>query len=201
MFFGGLFGSGMGDSKISGKRSRSKREWSGLGEPQRHVVQHGTAVVVRDLTKRTEHNGRIGQIIQWDGSKARYKVQLQPGCEQHRADDDALWVRPQNLTQLCDVQVTGLAKRCDLNGSRGTIFNYDESKQRYMVLVHGAALSLQLGNCILDKGTCVTLHGLSKPDCNGKMACVVDVDCSAMRYTVECDTGKRIKVKFENVLC
>jgi len=158
-------------------------------------MPHGTEVVVQGLTRAPQHNGKNGTVVNFDKEKVRYQVQLSTG------EWELLWLRPQNITQLCTVEVTGLTTKPELNGRKGEIFNYEESKRRYMVLVDGSAVSLQPANCILPKRTCVVIQGLSKSECNGQRAQIISIDRTAARYTVECETGKQIKIKYENVLC
>merc|ERR1711939_189184 len=102
------------------------------------------------LTKSIDHNGKIGHISDWDARKGRYEVTLRVVEENMRVGDNRLWLRPQNITQLCSVEVTGLVNKPELNGSSGEIHHYDSSKQRYNVFVDDAsvALSLQPANCI-----------------------------------------------------
>jgi curved DNA-binding protein CbpA len=187
-----------------GGRSRSARAQSGeYTKSQRNAVPKGTPVVIRGLTKAPEHNGKVGHIIEWDGIRSRYQVQIRLMDNISAFGDDRLWLRPQNLTQLCSVEVTGLVDKLELNGSKGEIFNFDEAKHRYMVLIDGAAtpISLQPANCILSLGTCVVLHGLSKSEYNGQRVRVISVDRTAARYLVEGEDGKRIKIRYEHALC
>merc|ERR1712124_185153 len=100
-------------------------------------------------------------------------------------------------------EVTGLVNKPELNGRSGDIFNYDRSKNRYMDLIDvpGSALSLHPGNCILKPGTSIVIDGLSRQECNGQKARIVSIDRKAGRYTVECENGSQIKIKYESVLC
>lgn len=127
--------------------------------------------------------------------RGRYDIQVEGGI--------TLSLRPQNLTQLCSVEVDGLEHKPELNGRTGQIVGYDEQRGRYMVVMDGSAMSvaLQPGNCILKPGTQVVLQGLSNQVFNGQMGVIVKVDRSAGRFTVQCETGKQINVKYDNVLC
>lgn len=182
--------------------SRPRKQQRGS---QRPLVSQGTAVIVHGLTKALQHNGKTGHVVAWDSVKARYEVQLGAVLKSQNilvpGDDDNLCLRPQNMTQLCSVEITGLASKPAMNGCKAEIFNYDDSKHRYEVFVEGNALSLQPANCILSPGTCVVIEGLSKPEFNGQRARVVSIDRAASRYTVECEDGKQMKIKYENVLC
>lgn len=114
-----------------------------------------------------------------------------------------LSLRPQNLTQQCRVEVTGLETKPELNGKFGDIVNYDDETGRYMVLLDSPhiAIALQRRNCMLNENTCVVLGGLTHEQYNGQMACIVTVDRAAGRYTVRCQNGEEIKVKFDKVVC
>jgi hypothetical protein len=152
---------------------------------------------VHGLAKSPEHNGKTGEISRWDEARGRYEVQLEDG--------GVLSLRPQSITQLCEVEVTGLESKPELNGARGRVFNFDEARGRYMVILDSPALAvgLQPSNCVLlDPAARVVLQGLSSaPQFNTQMAQVVGVDREAARYTVRLQGGKHIKVKYDNVVC
>jgi curved DNA-binding protein CbpA len=164
-----------------------------------YAVPNGAPVIIHGLSRSSEHNGRNGQVQNWNPRKGRYEVEIRT---ENGAGDVNLWVRPQNITQVPSaVEVTGLTGKPELNGKTGKIFNYDEMKRRYMVLVDGAAVALQPANCILSVGTCVTVDGLSTTECNGQKAHILSVDRAAGRYTVECENGRQLKIKYDNVKC
>jgi curved DNA-binding protein CbpA len=187
----------------SNARQRSRRASS---RPQRAsdsvAVPCGTPVVVHSLTKSIDHNEKIGRVSDWNARNGRYEVTLRLGDGCETVGDSRLWLRPQNITQLCTIEVTGLVSKPELNGSSGEIHYYDAAKHRYTVLVDNASvpLSLQPANCILRAGTCVVLNGLSKSECNGQRARIISIDRALGRYTVESESGKQNKVKYENVL-
>merc|ERR1712048_341213 len=148
------------------------------------------------LSKAIEHNGKSGEVMGYDEDRGRYKVQVQDG--------PLLWVKLTNLTQRCSVEIHGLQSKPELNGKRAEVLGFDTNAGRYMALSQGpspAMLSLQPGNCIVDEGTAVHLHGLSSEAFNGALACVLEVDRAAGRYRVQCRDGKQIKVKYEHILC
>mmetsp|Transcript_65792 Transcript_65792/g.147854 ORF Transcript_65792/g.147854 Transcript_65792/m.147854 type:complete len:357 (-) Transcript_65792:143-1213(-) len=160
-----------------------------------YAMPKGTRVVVQGLAKTKEHNGKTGRVIAWDESSARYQVDLEGGC--------VLSLRPQRLVQLCRIEIAGLEAKPELNGRHGEIFTFDDSRGRYLVLLEdpAMALSLQPSHCILPKATCVVLSGLSSKQFNGQMAQIVDVHRDAARYTVQCQNGRQIRIKYENALC
>lgn len=180
-----------GQSGIHTRRTGQKRRRA------EYIVQDDVRVVVHSLAKSPHYNGNVGHIVDWDVSKGRYEVQL----TSRNLGEERLWLRPQNVTQLCGVEAVGLANKPELNGRRGEIINFEALKRRYTVLVDGLTVSLQPSNCAILTGTAVVLDGLSKDECNGQKAVILDVDKSVLRYTVECESGQKLKVKYENVLC
>jgi curved DNA-binding protein CbpA len=194
------FGSRTGQATARNRsRTVNSRPHRGSG---RHVVPCGTPVVVHSLTKSIHYNGNTGHISDWDASKGRYEVTLRLGDENMWVGDNRLWLRPQNITQLCSIEVVGLVNKPELNGTKGRITGYDALKHRYTILANdGATLSLQPSNCIASSGTCVVVNGLCKSECNGQQARILSNDLAACRYTVECENGKQIKIKYGNVLC
>lgn len=192
-FPGGMrMGGGKGMGKGGGKRSAPP-------PPPQHAMPVGTTVVVRDLAKAQEHNGKTGKITGWDQGKSRYEVELE--------GETTLSLRPQNLTQQCRIKLVGIESSPEINGQSGMILNYNGEQARYMVkldtkMSNGRdVVGLQATNVVLGSGTRVSIQGLSKDDFNGLMAQIVDVDTAAARYTVSCQNGKSIKIKYENVLC
>mmetsp|Transcript_58395 Transcript_58395/g.162784 ORF Transcript_58395/g.162784 Transcript_58395/m.162784 type:complete len:349 (-) Transcript_58395:142-1188(-) len=186
-------GGGMpGMSKGVGKSARRSAP-----PPPPHAMPNGTVVVVRDLAKAQEHNGKVGKVTGWDQGKGRYEVQLE--------GESSLSLRPSTLTQQCAVEVVGIESKPELNGKFGDIINYQDG--RYLVRLKvklpsgGDVIGLQPGNVFLPKGVRVIVQGLSKDELNGQMARILDIDRDAMRYTVECQSGRQIKIKLDNVLC
>ncbi|CAE8638578.1 unnamed protein product [Polarella glacialis] len=161
-----------------------------------HTLPQGTAVVVRGLAKSPEHNGLSGKVLSWDDEKRRYEVELEDkSC--------VLLLRGQNITQRCRIEVCNLDSRPELNGRAGEIFDYDDEQGRYMVRLQDPsfAATLPRAKCLLSAGTRVVVSGLSNEHFNGKMARVLSVDRNAGRYTVLCEGGEQIKIRYDNVIC
>jgi len=213
--FSSLFGgcgapvAGSAGSSGSGRRRRPGSSSGGFGgvgfggatggaarrQAPPHALPVGTPVAVRGLAKAPEHNGKIGRVARFDPQRARYEVEL--------VDGGSLSLRAQNLTQQCDVEITGLSSRPELNGKVGEVVSYDDAAGRYMVLLRGsqAAMALQRKNCLFQVDTRVCLCDLTNERYNGQMARIVGVDRAAGRYSVECQNGDEIKVKFDKVIC
>mmetsp|Transcript_90031 Transcript_90031/g.159433 ORF Transcript_90031/g.159433 Transcript_90031/m.159433 type:complete len:357 (+) Transcript_90031:133-1203(+) len=186
----GMMGGGKGRGKGGPRRPPP---------PPEHAMPNGTTVVVRGLTKAQEHNGKTGKTTGWDAEKGRYEVELEA--------DTTLSLRPGNLTQLCCVELTGIESSPELNGQFADILNYDEKAGRYMVKLKKKmaggrdVVGLEPNKVILNRGTRVVVQGLSKEEFNGLMGQIIDFDRTAMRYTVQCQNGKQLKIKLENVTC
>mmetsp|Transcript_26587 Transcript_26587/g.70192 ORF Transcript_26587/g.70192 Transcript_26587/m.70192 type:complete len:357 (-) Transcript_26587:211-1281(-) len=191
--FPGMMGGGMGGmpGKGGGRGSRAP------APTPPHAMPNGTTVMVRDLSKAQEHNGKTGKIAGWDQTKGRYEVELD--------GDTTLSLRPANLTQQVSVSLTGIESAPELNGQAATVLNFQEG--RYMVrlkskLANGRdVVGLQPANVILPSGTRVVVQGLSNEQFNGLMAQITEVDKEVLKYTVLTQSGKHIKIKLENVLC
>merc|ERR1719160_47640 len=80
------------------------------------AIPRGTSVKIHGLTGAPEHNGKAGTIAGWDASRGRYEVVV---------EGKSLSFKPQNLTQMCHTELTGLERRPDLNGQMGEILGYD----------------------------------------------------------------------------
>lgn len=164
-----------------------------------YALPRGAAVVVRGLAKAPEHNGKSGKVVGWDQTKARYEVELE--------GSSPLSLRPGNVTQQCSIEIVGLENKPELNNRIADVVAYDEASGRYAVrlkrrLPDGMeVLSIQPSNVVLGLGTRVIVQGLSNAQFNGQMAQVSDFDRAALRYTVQCQNGKQIRIKMDNVLC
>eukprot|EP00440_Ansanella_granifera_P048139 gb/GFBE01052147.1/.p1 GENE.gb/GFBE01052147.1/~~gb/GFBE01052147.1/.p1 ORF type:complete len:215 (+),score=36.97 gb/GFBE01052147.1/:1-645(+) len=180
------------------RRGDRERTPAGSRQAQPGLLASGTPVIVRDLEKASEHNGRTGHVVGWDQSQSRFRVEFEDD-----AQPSQLSLRRQNLTQLCSAEIQGLEGKPELNGSWAEIVQYDSKKGRYTVLTCGgsSALGLQPGNCILPEGTSVLVNGLVGGRFNGQMAQIVSIDRAARRYTVQCQDGQLIKIKYDNALC
>lgn len=187
---------GMGMPGMMGGRMGGARRQAPM--PQ-YAIPRGTTVTVRDLANAQEHNGKSGKITGWDEQKGRYEVEIDGGS--------SLSLRPSNLTQQCMVELVGIESQKELNGKLGEISGYTEQAGRYTVTLQAPlpngrrAVGLQPGNVVLQSGTRVVVQGLSSAEFNGQMAQIVETDRDSMRYTVRCQNGRQIKIKFENVLC
>mmetsp|Transcript_101066 Transcript_101066/g.286383 ORF Transcript_101066/g.286383 Transcript_101066/m.286383 type:complete len:343 (+) Transcript_101066:78-1106(+) len=165
-----------------------------------YAIPKNTTVIVRGLTKAQEHNAKSGKITGWDEQRGRYEVELDNG-------KTTLSLRPSNLTQSCTVEVVGIESKPEMNGKLGETIGFDDQGSRYTVRLDAQlprgnnVVGLQAANIVLQAGTRVVLHGLSSVEFNGQMAQIAEVDRDAHRYTVRCQNGRQIKIKYENVLC
>lgn len=190
------FGDGGMPGMMGGRMGGGQRRQAPMAQ---HAIPRGTTVTVHGLAKAQEHNGRSGRISGWDEQKARYEVEIEGGS--------TISLRPSNLTQHCTVEVVGIESQKELNGNVGEISGYDEQGGRYTVTLQKQlpsgrrVVGLQPGNVVLQSGTRIVVQGLSNAEFNGQMAQIVEVDRDALRYTVRCQNGRQIKIKFENVLC
>mmetsp|Transcript_36785 Transcript_36785/g.93747 ORF Transcript_36785/g.93747 Transcript_36785/m.93747 type:complete len:374 (+) Transcript_36785:27-1148(+) len=206
--FGGMSGmngmggmGGMGGVGFPGMAGMGKGGGKGraaLAPPPQHAAPIGTLVVLRGLQSAQEHNGKTGKVKGFDEGKGRYSIELD--------DDTVLSLRPGNLTQQCRVKLVGIDSMPELNGQSATVLNFNEQQGRYTVKlsakVNGRdAVGLKAEHIILSKGTRVIVQGLSSEQFNGQMAQITAVDEEAARYTVQCQNGKSIKIKYENVMC
>mmetsp|Transcript_110147 Transcript_110147/g.355525 ORF Transcript_110147/g.355525 Transcript_110147/m.355525 type:complete len:328 (-) Transcript_110147:63-1046(-) len=165
-----------------------------------YAFPRGTGVAIRGLTKAQEHNGKSGKVTGWDEHRGRYAVEVD-------GSNVTLSLRPSNLTQSCTVEIVGIESQPELNGTRAETLGYNDQASRYTVRLRTRApngrdvIALQPGNVVLQSGTRVVVQGLSSVEFNGQMAQIVEVDRPSFRYTVSCQNGRQIKIKFENVLC
>mmetsp|Transcript_56212 Transcript_56212/g.133957 ORF Transcript_56212/g.133957 Transcript_56212/m.133957 type:complete len:356 (+) Transcript_56212:110-1177(+) len=183
---------GKGGSKGGGRQK-------GAAPSPAHAMPNGTRVVIRGLKEKQEHNGKQGSVAGWDQDRGRYTVDL--------GDGNTLALRPSNLTQVVQVEITGIESQPTLNGQKAEIIGYDDQTNRYKVklktkMENGRDVaSLSPSNLILPVGTRAVVQGLEKkPELNGQMAKIIEFDATALRYTLQCQNGSQIKIKLENLL-
>merc|ERR1712079_29425 len=158
------------------------------------AIPVGAPVCCHSLNGAPELNGRNGKITGWDAGKKRYTVDI---------DNESKSLKPTNITQMCSFTIVEIASMPAINGSRAQIFGFQtQNGQRYEVeLPQGKRMGIKPCNCQLDNGTRVVVQGImSNESYNGKMASIKEVHKEALRYTVELETGEKIKIKYENVL-
>lgn len=157
-------------------------------------ICNGTRVVLHGLTA-SARNGSVGRVAGWDAARGRYLINLDEGPD--------ISVRPGNLMRRSRVEIVGFDKAPRLNGEWGELEDFDAERDQYQVSLEESGLTLGLKPecCILAQGTPVQLRGLSQKELNGLLGRIVDVDRGSARYTVECENGRQVKVRFSRVLC
>lgn len=132
------------------------RECSGLPSASPSLVPSGTEVVVRAPASSREYDGLLGRVCGWSESIGQYSVRLHCGR--------SLSLRPCNITQLCRVTVHGLKSKPEWNNRSGKVVAYNAEKARYMVQVDDepSVVALRPKNCVLPRGTAVTILPFDK---------------------------------------
>lgn len=167
----------------------------------RSVVPSGTLVVVRALKRPRKYDGLIGCVSGWSESKHKYSVQLHCG--------GSLSLTPCHITQLCAVTLYGLqySNKPELNNRSGKIVGIDVEEDRYIVRVDGELEALPPKNCILPRGTAVTVVESFNEDYppEMRMAEVIDVygslDMRSFKYVLRYANGATSDVAAGDVLC
>ena len=186
MMGGGMPGMGGGRG---GRGGRPQPEQPG-------VLPAGTKVFIRGLQGAAQHNGKTGQVEQYDASAGRYLVQV--------GDGEVLRIRFDNLLQNARCTVVGMQNRPELNGKSATLVGFDEDKGRIHADIGGVGrASLQPSNLILPKGARGKVVGLTSDAgsrWNEQVGKVVSFDHEAGRYTVEMSPTDQLRVKAANLV-
>lgn len=165
-------------------------------QPKRYnAIPTGTTVSLKGLISKPEKNGDRGEVLDYDASTERYFVRIEDS-------DETLKVRPSNLLQHVHVRIHGLESRADLNGQKGTVLAWDESKERYNIYVMSISkcASLKPSNIVLDKGTVGRITGLqAKPELNGQWGTINGFNSSTGRYDVQLSADKILRLKLDNI--
>merc|ERR1719161_1965290 len=104
------------------------------GQQPGYVIPRETSVKVHGLTSAPEHNGKVGAVAGWAASRGRYEVIV---------EGKVMSFKPQNLTQMCEMELAGLESRQDLNGQIGEISGYDDHTGRYLVKLRKIGTSMK----------------------------------------------------------
>jgi hypothetical protein len=199
MQFGGMPGGiqfgGMPGMMPGGMPGMGARRASGASEVP-NTFAPGTIVLLRGLKSAAEWNGTYGQVMAYDASKERYTVHLDE-------EGQTLALKPDNLQQVVKgVELAEVQSQPQLNGKKGTLFDYDGARHRgHVRLGHGQNASFQMGSIILPPGTVVRIVGLEKsPQHNGKWATIREVSKADGRYTVSLSESELLRPRFANVM-
>jgi DnaJ domain len=179
------------------------------------ALPHGTVVSLRNLSVRTDLNGRFGKVDRYDAHSGRYLVIL--------STSNVVKVRPSNVIRLLsqdsrpldhtakrsDVLPSGtiiflrnLKMRADLNGLCGKIQRYDAQADRYVVCLDNCAEELHLKSCnLLQPGRVVLVNLETSPEFNGCRGIIIGWNPVKQRYAVHIMEHKKVElVKPENVV-
>merc|ERR1719359_92509 len=152
-------------------QSRPRRE-------QPHVMPASTRVLVRGLQGAAQHNGKKGEVGEFDGESRRYVVQLDDG--------DILRIKHENLLQTLEGEVVGMQSKPEYNGTTASVRDFDAGSGRYHVSLRGKAVALQPANLILPDGARARVVGLmSQPQWNERVGKVMGFDREAKRYLIQ----------------
>lgn len=161
------------------------------------ALEAGMQVRVTGLRSRPELNGRVGSLLELDGTTGRWNVVM--------IDHTGLSLKPNNLEKLMpgnpspecaigmtcasvrddgkdaktleagmQVRVVGLRSRPELNGRAGSLLEFDVTLDRWNVLLtDGSGLSLKSEHVeILEHGACSTI---------GPSECIADMSRASCR--------------------
>ncbi|GMI38724.1 hypothetical protein TeGR_g861 [Tetraparma gracilis] len=181
---GGSPFSAMGGMNMGGSAGRVK---------QYGVIQPGTWATLSGL-RSADMNGSRGTVASHDAGKGRYNVKLENSAT-------TVSVSPDNLRQHPQVTVVGLSK-ADMNGLKGTVSSFDDSKGRYLVHLsrEHKTVALKPENVVLATGTVARTAGLKSAAHNGKWGTIESFDKAAGRVELRVSAGDVIRVKLENVI-
>ena len=132
MPMGGMGGGGMpmgvpmGDMGGRGKGSSPKRPAPVEAPSRLDALRPNTPVTIFGLVNAAQHNGDTARVVEFDGGKDRYVVQLDGG--------ETLSLKPANVQQMVSgVILVNIEGDASLNGKSGTLLKYDRDKDRYAV--------------------------------------------------------------------
>ena len=128
-----------------------------------HVERDVSNAVPVEVDTRTQisqgaaqHNGKTGQVEQYDASAGRYLVQV--------GDGEVLRIRFDNLLQNARCTVVGMQNRPELNGKSATLVGFDEDKGRIHADIGGVGrASLQPANLRLKRAVANEADALRHP--------------------------------------
>ena len=165
-------------------------------EKRYDAIQTGTIVSLKGLISKPERNGDRGEVVDYDPQSGRYTIAFEDSDEQLR-------VKPSNLLQHIHVYLHGIESQPELNGLKGTVIAWNDSKGRYNIYImdKSKVISLKPGNVILENGSVGHIFGLkSKPELNGKSGTIKSFNRDSGRYDVQLSRDQILRLKLENIV-
>ncbi len=158
----------------------------------KYTIKNRTEIYVKDLKNNPQINGERGIVHDYDSNKDRYIIKLYNG--------NLLSLKFENIQQLTDVRIFNLKTKKELNNKLGKLIKYDDKKNKFIIELNGNIYSLNPENIIINKDTCVKLHGIkSQPLLNNKCGRIQNFNFQDNRYTIIIENNRRINVKPENI--
>jgi curved DNA-binding protein CbpA len=179
---GGLGGGLFGGMRPGGMGARTARHGRANSPDRPDRLPRNATVRLVDLSS-SQHNGTVGQILDYDEGRSRYHVRLRG------SGGETLSVRARNMRQvITDARVVGIQNDGALNGRVASAAMYDAAARRYKcegLKVDHTVLALKPENVQLPKDCRVTIDGVqSRPALNGRIGNVVGVQGND-RYLVQ----------------
>ncbi|CAE8656835.1 unnamed protein product [Polarella glacialis] len=192
-------------------------------------ISPGMRVRIRGLMARPELNGTEGTVAEWDDGEQRWKVRSDSGtglmlkaanlesCNPLQSvpssPERLVLQKDSGISPGMRVRIHGLMARPELNGTEGTVVEWDDGEQRWKVRSDsGTGLMLRAANLescnplqsapwspgrpvlqaasVITPGRRVFIKGLvARPELNGMEGMVVDWDDGEQRWKVAADNG------------
>ncbi|CAE8596229.1 unnamed protein product, partial [Polarella glacialis] len=205
-------------------------------------ISPGMRVRIRGLMARPELNGTEGTVAEWDDGEQRWKVRSDSGtglmlkaanlesCNPLQSvpssPERLVLQKDSGISPGMRVRIHGLMARPELNGTEGTVVEWDDGEQRWKVIEvrsdSGTGLMLRAANLescnplqsapsspgrpvlqaasVITPGRRVFIKGLvARPELNGMEGMVVDWDDGEQRWKVAADNGTGLTLKPANL--
>lgn len=195
-------------------------------------ISPGTRVEIGGLQARPELNGQRGEVVSWEAEESRWKVRMDDGTGKMFKTQNMTALEPQlaraveegsgaALTPGCRVRVVGVKAQPHLNGSCGSVVEWDLAELRWRVWMDddsGKAFkpaNLQViayadaapavpaapaGRGDISVGMRVVICGLQgRPELNGHKGEVAQWDAEEGKWKVRMDDGTGKILKAQNL--
>ena len=149
-------------------------------------------VIIKNLTKHQNLNGKIGRILNFNNRNNKYNVLIEN-------KNQNIHLKFDNLLQIINVEIINLVTNYNLNGKKGKILGMDEFKKLYKVSIDNKIISIKNINIIFENDTCIKIFDLNNNNYNGLCGIINSYDFDSGRYFVKIKNNKILKLKADNL--
>lgn len=155
-------------------------------------ISNNRLVIIRNLIKHKENNGKIGKIINYNINRERYDIYI-------KDSNKNISLKFDNLLQIISIEIINLVNKIHLNGEKGKVVGLNDCKDIYKISVNNAIINIKNTNIIIENNTIIKIFGLINNNYNGLLGKINSYDRDSNRYYIILRNNKILKLKPNNI--